>query len=322
VAELPGALQEIFRRHEFQLLVPVRSKERLLGIMVLGEKRSEVAYSDDDFAFLSAAAQQAAVAMENAFLYEELAEKERMKHELAIARRIQLASLPQRTPEKKGLDIAGVSVPALEVGGDFFDYLNGEANALTIVVGDVSGKGTSAALYMAKVQGILRSLHGFGLSPADLFTRANRLLCADMEKKSFVTAVGAAFDLEKKSFVLARAGHLPMYHYRAAEGDVMAVTPRGLGLGLNDAGLFSAELEERVVHYLPGDVLLFVTDGITEAQNVAGELYGDDRLKSLLRVRAAVDAAGIRDAVLKDVTAFAGDARQHDDETIVVVKGR
>jgi phosphoserine phosphatase RsbU/P len=322
VSELSGPLQEIFRRHEFQLLVPVRSKERLLGIMVLGEKRSEAAYSDDDFAFLSAAAQQASVAMENAFLYEELAEKERMKHELAIARRIQLASLPQRTPEKEGLDIAGASVPALEVGGDFFDYLNGEANALTIVVGDVSGKGTSAALYMAKVQGILRSLHGFGLSPADLFTRANRLLCADMEKKSFVTAVGAAFDLKEKSLLLARAGHLPLYHYRAAEGDVVVVTPRGLGLGLNDAGLFSSELEERLVRYHAGDILLFVTDGITEAQNDAGEQYGDDRLVGLLRDRAATDAAGIRDAVLKDVSNFAAGAHQHDDETIVVVKGR
>jgi serine phosphatase RsbU (regulator of sigma subunit) len=105
------------------------------------------------------------MAMENAFLYEELAEKERMKHELAIARRIQLASLPQKTPVVKGLEIAGSSLPALEVGGDFFDYLNGSTDHLTVVVGDVSGKGTSAALYMSKVQGILRSLHPREPSP-------------------------------------------------------------------------------------------------------------------------------------------------------------
>jgi serine phosphatase RsbU (regulator of sigma subunit) len=320
--DLPAPLREIFLRHQFQLLVPVRSKDRVLGVIVLGEKRSEATYSEDDYAFLSAAAQQASVSMENAFLYEELAEKERMKHELEIARRIQLASLPQHTPEKQGLDLAGASVPAMEVGGDFFDYLNGEPGVLTIVVGDVSGKGTSAALYMAKVQGILRSLHGFGLSPGDLFSRTNRLLCGDMEKKSFVTAVGAAFDLEKKSFILVRAGHLPLFHYQAAAGVVAEVTPRGLGLGLNNAGLFTSELEERLVRYLPGDVLLFVTDGITEAQNMSGELYGDERLKTLLRERAGSDAAGIRDAVLKDVAAFTGEARQHDDETIVVAKGR
>jgi serine phosphatase RsbU (regulator of sigma subunit) len=318
---LPGPLAEAFRSHEFHLLVPVRSKDRLLGAMVLGEKLSEATYREEDYAFLSAAAGQAAVAMENAFLYEELAEKERMKHELEIARRIQLASLPQNTPVLKGLDIAGVSVPAMEVGGDFFDYLNGAADRMTVVVGDVSGKGTSAALYMSKIQGILRSLHGFGLSPGDLFIRANKLLCGDMEKNSFVTAVGAAFDAQARTAVLARAGHLPLYHFQAAAGRVEKITPRGLGLGLNNAGLFSSELEEKIVRYGPGDVLLFVTDGITEAQNEADELFGEERLMAMLAANAAAGAAAIRDALLREVAGFAGGAVQHDDETIVVVKG-
>jgi serine phosphatase RsbU (regulator of sigma subunit) len=261
------------------------------------------------------------MAMENAFLYEELAEKERMKHELAIARRIQLASLPQKTPVVKGLEIAGSSLPALEVGGDFFDYLNGSTDHLTVVVGDVSGKGTSAALYMSKVQGILRSLHGFGLSPADLFIRANRLLCGDMEKSSFVTAVGAAFAPQEQSFVLARAGHLPLYHFLAAEKRVVAITPRGLGLGLNNAGVFSSEIEEKVVRYGPGDVMLFVTDGVTEAHNRAGDLFGEDRLVDILSGRAGENAGAIRDAIIGELAAFSNGAVQHDDETIVVIKG-
>ena len=318
---LPPALKEAFRSNEFYLIVPVRSRERLLGALVLGEKLSEATYRREDYEFLAAAAVQSAMAMENAFLYEELAEKERMKHELAIARRIQLASLPQKTPVVTGLEIAGVSHPALEVGGDFFDYLNGSTDHVTVVVGDVSGKGTSAALYMSKVQGILRSLHGFGLSPADLFIRANRLLCGDMEKSSFVTAVGAAFDPLERSFVLARAGHLPLYHFVAAEGRVVAITPRGLGLGLNNAGVFSAEIEERVVKYGPGDVLLFITDGVTEAHNNSGELFGEDRLTDLLSARAGESAPAIRDAVIRELAAFADGALQHDDETIVVIKG-
>ena len=318
---LPPSLKGVFRAHAFQVLVPIRSKGRLLGAMTLGEKMSEATYSDDDYAFLAAAAAQASVAMENAFLYEELAEKERLKLELQIARRIQLASLPQHTPALKGLDIAGVSVPALEVGGDFFDYLNGVAGRMTIVVGDVSGKGTSAALYMSKVQGIFRSLHGFGLSPGDLFIRANGLLCGDMEKKSFVTAVGAAFDTQKRTILLARAGHLPLYHYRMSEGRVVKITPRGLGLGLNNEGVFSSELEETVVHYAAGDILVFVTDGITEAQNGAGELFGEDRLMSAIVARAGTTAAEIRDGVLKDADGFSAGVAQHDDETIVVVRG-
>jgi len=318
---LPPTLKEAFRAYALYLIVPVRSRERLLGAIVLGEKLSEATYRREDYEFLAAAAVQAAMAMENAFLYEELAEQERMKHELAIARRIQLASLPQKTPVIRGLDIAGASIPALEVGGDFFDYLNGSKDRLTIVVGDVSGKGTSAALYMSKVQGILRSLHGFDLSPADLFIRANRLLCGDMEKSSFVTALGASFDPLDHSFLLARAGHLPLYHYRAAEGSVVAVTPRGLGLGLNNAGVFSSEIEEKVVRYGPGDVLLFVTDGMTEAHNRGGELYGEERLMSFLPGKAGGDAASIRDALIADVAAFSEGTVQHDDETIVVIKG-
>ena len=318
---LPEPLKASFRAYEFYLIVPVRSRERLVGAIVLGEKLSEATYAREDYEFLSAAAAQSAAAMENAFLYEELAEQERMKHELAIARRIQLASLPQKTPVVSGLEIAGVSIPALEVGGDFFDYLNGSTDRLTVVVGDVSGKGTSAALYMSKVQGILRSLHGFGLSPAELFVRANRLLCGDMEKSSFVTAVGAAFDPRARTFLLARAGHLPRYHYRAGERRVVRVTPRGLGLGLNNAGVFSSEIEEKVVPYAPGDVLLFVTDGVTEAHNSGGELFGEERLMDVLAAGASRGAAEIRDDVTRSLGDFSEGASQHDDETIVVIKG-
>ena len=317
---LPPGKKEIFQQNEFLYLVPIRSKDQLIGTLLLGEKLSEATYSQEDLEFLAAAANQVSVSIENAFLYEELAEKERMKHELAIARQIQLASLPQRTPVIEGLDIAGLSLPAMEVGGDFFDYLNGETRKLTVVVGDVSGKGTSAALYMSKVQGILRSLHDFGLSPAELFVRANRLLCGDLEKKSFVTAIGADFDPQTRRVVLARAGHLPLYWYKAADRTVEKITPRGLGLGLNNAGIFASELEEKTFAYERGDILIFVTDGVTEARNGAGEEFGDDRLLKLMVSDAAHSAERVRDHIVSDIRAFAGDQVQHDDQTIVAVK--
>jgi serine phosphatase RsbU (regulator of sigma subunit) len=318
---LPPHMQEAFKQHEFSLLVPVRSKGRLLGVMVLGEKLSEATYRTEDYEFLSAATAQVSVAMENAFLYEELAEKERLKHELEIARRIQMQSLPQNTPAIKGLDIAGISIPAMEVGGDFFDYLNGSTDRLTIVVGDVSGKGTSAALYMAKVQGILRSLHGFDLSPGDLFIRANRLLCGDLEKRSFVTAVGAAFQPGERKLVLARAGHLPLYHLRAGTGTVVRIIPRGLGLGLENAGVFASEIEEKIITYAKDDVLLFITDGVTEAEDTHGDQFGEDRLASFLREHGSAESKSIRDALLEEINGFMGGNAQHDDATIVVVKG-
>lgn len=317
---LPDDLKDNFYHHGFRHLIPIRFKEKLVGTLLLGEKLSEAAYTHEDFAILTAVAKQASVAVENAFLYEELAEQERLKHELAIARRIQLASLPQTTPAIAGLEIAGVSIPAHEVGGDYFDYLNGKPHKITVIVGDVSGKGTSAALYMSKVQGILRSLHDFGLSPRDLFIRANHLLRQALERKSFVTSIGADFDTQARRLVLARAGHLPLFHYCAPAQAVVKVTPRGLGLGLDEEFIFAAELEEKTIPYAAGDVFLFVTDGVTEADDGHGGEFGEEPLIDILLRHHHRPAAQIRDQLITALRGFSNNTEQRDDQTIVVVK--
>ncbi len=321
VDDLPVDLRTPVAAVHMHSLVPIWSKDRLVGLLLLGEKLSESPHSSEDLAFLAGVSKQVSVAIDNAFLYEDLAEQERMRHELEIARKIQLSSLPSVTPHFPGLEIAGISAPALEVGGDFFDYLNGDGRGLTVVVGDVSGKGTSAALYMSKVQGILRSLHGFDLGPRELFLRANQLLCKDLEKSSFITALGAEFLPERGQAVLVRAGHLPLFLYHGATGTVERVVPRGLGLGLNDAGVFASELEERALAYGPGDILLFLTDGVVEARNRAGDEYGESRLTDLLTTLASRTAVEIRDGILEDLKAFGEDTDQHDDQTVVVVRG-
>jgi serine phosphatase RsbU (regulator of sigma subunit) len=320
VDHLPKDLNGPLVAMRFESIVPVVSKGTLVGAIIVGEKLSESPLSSEDLSFLADVAQQVAVSIENAFLYENVAEQDRMRHELAIARQIQLSSLPSTTPAVAGLDVSGSSTPAMEVGGDFFDYLDGNGTDLMVVVGDVSGKGTSAALYMSKVQGILRSLHQFGLSPQELFLRANRLLCADMQKNSFITASAALFLPEKKEVRLVRAGHLPVYAYRFATGNVERVIPRGLGLGLSDSGVFAEELEERAQHYDRGDVLVFVTDGVTEARNAAGDEYGEERLSKIIAEASAQPAEVIHEKVMADLLTFGGDEPPHDDQTIVVVR--
>lgn len=320
VSALPPAVAQGFNQSGFAVVVPVFSKARLIGALLVGEKQSETAFHEEDFAFLTTTANHASVAIENSFLYEELAEQERMKHELSIARKIQLESLPQSTPRVEGLEIAGTSVPALEVGGDYFDYLGSESGTLTVIMGDVSGKGTSAALYMSKVQGIMRSLHAFGLGPRDLLLRANALLHGDIEKRSFVTAVGARFDIPGRRVRVARAGHLPVYHYRARERSVVRILPRGLGLGLNSSPLFEEELEEVSIPFEPDDLFAFVTDGVTEAERTGGEQIGEERVMAVLRECAGENATAVRDAVLRAVEAFADGERQTDDRTVVVVR--
>jgi serine phosphatase RsbU (regulator of sigma subunit) len=317
---LPAHVGAALVVHGFRCVVPIRSHDHLVGALLVGEKLAETSLNEEDLAFLSGVAKQSAVSIDNAFLYEEHAEKERMRHELNIARRIQLGSLPSVTPDVPGLDIAGLSVPALEVGGDFYDYLGWNGKEVMVVVGDVSGKGTSAALYMAKVQGILRSLYGFQLEPREGFIRANKLLCNDLEKTSFVTALGARYVAGEKRLTLVRAGHLPLYHFHAASAVVTSVLTRGLGLGLNDAGIFSHELEDRTVQFETGDVMLFVTDGLTEARNAAGEEYGDERVMKVLQIHARRNATGIRDELLEDVRQFGAGMDQHDDQTVVVVR--
>jgi serine phosphatase RsbU (regulator of sigma subunit) len=173
---------------------------------------------------------------------------------------------------------------------------------------------------MSKVQGILRSLHGFAPTLADLFIRTNRLLSDDMERKSFITAVAARFDTLSQSLIFARAGHLPLYRFSARTQSVETVTPKGLGLGLENSGLFAAELEEKNLRYDRGDILLFVTDGIVEARNGQKEEFGEDRLVRLLREYAPSTASQLRDHILDAVRSFEGDIAPHDDQTVVVVK--
>jgi serine phosphatase RsbU (regulator of sigma subunit) len=322
VDALPEEIRNEFRKNGFSYVATIRSKDKLVGALLVGEKRSEAAFQQEDLDFLGVVAKQASVAIENAFLYEELAEQERMKHELAIARRIQLASLPQTTPTIDGLEIAGASHPALEVGGDYFDYLNGKTDRITVIVGDVSGKGTSAALYMSKVQGILRSLNAFDLSPKELFVRTNKLLCHDLEKSSFVTAITGAFEPQVRKLVLARAGHLPLYHYVAGTRTVEIITPKGLGLGLESTDLFASELEERVVFYQPKDVFVFASDGVTEAEDVSGGQLGEDGLMRLITQHAGEDATSILNQIMSAVKDFCRGEEQHDDQTVVIVKAR
>jgi serine phosphatase RsbU (regulator of sigma subunit) len=317
---LPDELRAEFQQRGFRHIIPIRGKDKLVGTLLIGGMLSESPFNQEDLSFMNAIAKQASVAIENAFLYEELAEQERLKLEFDIARRIQLASLPQTTPKLEELEIAGISIPATEVGGDYFDYLNGYPNTVTIIVGDVSGKGTSAALYLSKIQGILRSLQSFDLPPRELFIRANLLLCRDLERKSFITAIGAWFDANVRKLIVARAGHLPMYHYRSETGEVESIQPSGLGFGLDNADKFSSNLEETTVKYKPGDVFLLVTDGITEARHSDGREYGEDGLLKILTSGDGKTAGQIRDDIISSVKQFTLDTHQRDDQTVVVVK--
>ncbi len=317
---LPEIIKSVFTECKFQYVIPISSNDKIVGVILVGEKLSESSFHNEDIEFLSSIAAQAATSIENVSLYEDLAKQERMKQELEIARRIQLASLPQEVPKISGLNISGISLPALEVGGDFYDYLDGSNDEVTIVVGDVSGKGTSAALYMSKAQGVMRTLHEFNLNPKDLLVRTNRLICKSLAKGLFISAIGARFNTKNKQVTLSRAGHLPLYLYRANIQKIEKVTPKGLALGMGKEKIFSGNLEEIIIKYHTGDVFLLITDGVLEARNSSNDDFDEHRLLSVFQNKAFNDSEQIRNSIVNAVQEFAGTAEQFDDLTVVVVK--
>jgi serine phosphatase RsbU (regulator of sigma subunit) len=313
-------LKKYFSENKFYYITPIRTDEKFLGALFTGEKLSETMYNNEDIEVLNSMTAAASVAVENALLYEEVTKQERIKNELEIAHKIQLGSLPQKLPNIKGLDISAISLPALEVGGDFYDFLNGTLDDLTIVVGDVSGKGTSAALYMSKVQGIMQTLYEFDLSPSKLLSGANRLLYGRIDSKSYITAISAKFNNIEKTLTIARAGHLPLFYYCKSSDKVSKIQPGGIGLGLGAENVFNENIEERIIKYDDGDIFLFVSDGITESMNKSGEQYGDNRLISTLTSYSGKSSQIITNSIISSVRIFSEGMNQFDDMTIVVVK--
>jgi sigma-B regulation protein RsbU (phosphoserine phosphatase) len=247
-------------------------------------------------------------------------EKERLEEELRIARQIQMSLLPRGSVDHPGLRIAALCLPATEVGGDYYDLLPLSATRLGVLVADVSGKGTSAALYMAELKGLVLSLSRIHESPARLLSEANRILAANLDSRSFVTMTYAVIDTQAGTLRYARAGHNPLLRFEAATGLVHTLLPPGLGLGLDRGPVFDRVLREEEVPLCPGDMFLFFTDGLSEAMNVRSELFGEQRLRDVVGQSEKLSSEELKERILAEVRAFAAGAAQADDMTMVALK--
>ena len=254
-------------------------------------------------------------------LMREQADKERLEEELRIARQIQMSLLPgEGLVSVPGVRIAALCLPAAEVGGDYYDLLPLAPTRMGVLVADVSGKGTSAALYMAELKGLVLSLSRIYDSPARLLSEANRILSANMDPRSFVTMTYAVVDTAARRMRFARAGHNPLIHLEARTGRTSVLAPPGLGLGLDPGARFEAILEEAELPLESGDFFLFFTDGLSEAMNPGAELFGEGRLRRILEEGASLGSEELRERILEEVRSFVGDALPHDDMTLVVLK--
>ena len=255
----------------------------------------------------------------------EKAEKERLEQELKIARSIQMSLLPQGPLQMPGLSLSGHCEPAREVGGDYYDFLPLEDDRLGILIADVAGKGTSAALYMAELKGLVLSLSRHHVSPRKMLIEANQIISKHLDSRSFITMTYAVVDLRARTITCARAGHCPMVYVPGPDAPSrtpQVLTPDGMVLGLQfDLGdTFDRILEEVTLPLGRGDLFVLYTDGISEAMNAQGDCFGDQRLVDLAALNADLKSDDLRACILDDVHAFAGDAAQHDDMTMVLLK--
>jgi serine phosphatase RsbU (regulator of sigma subunit) len=206
------------------------------------------------------------------------------------------------------------------VGGDYYDFVHLDPSRIGIVVGDVSGKGVSAAFYMSEVKGIFQALSRMYPSPRDFMVKANDALAGSIDKHSFVSLIYAILDVATGRLTLARAGHCPML--LVSSNRVQYIRPGGMGLGLTEGRVFEGAIEEHALQLTEGDVCVFYTDGLTEARNVADEEFGYERLLAGAQRAREQSATGIKEEILNAVRLFSGAETHHDDLTLVVLKWR
>ncbi len=251
------------------------------------------------------------------------AEKKRLEEELRIAHEIQMSLLPQGAIRMPGLSVSAICVPAREVGGDYYDFLPIDEHRIGMLIADVSGKGTSAALYMAELKGLMLSLSRIYTSPRELLVVADRIISAHLDARSFITIAYAVIDRQARTMTYARAGHTPLIHLPGAGPRTARVlTPGGLvlGLAIDDGRMFERLLEEETLPLEAGDLYVFFTDGISEAMNASDDCFGEGRLSRLIEAHAHLPSDELRERVLREIAAFVGDAPQHDDMTMILLR--
>ena len=299
-----------------ELVVPLFYKGRIIGVLDLEHTRTAF-FNDEHERMLSTLASQIAIAIENARLYQAVKRQERqLEKDIAMAREVQLRLLPTEAPTHPHAELAVRFLPARTIGGDLYDFLEYGPNRTAIVLGDVSGKAAPAALFAALVSGIMRAAAAQQPGPAQMLTLLNDALQERKLESQYVTMLFAVWNDENQTLQVANSGAVQPVFCRA--GQSITVKAEGFPLGMFP----DVTYEELSVSTQPGDAIVFVSDGILDAENEKEEMYGQDRLAGLLCASRDLPALEIADAILADVARFQGSKDRFDDETIIVLRVR
>jgi phosphoserine phosphatase RsbU/P len=297
-----------------ELAVPLIYKDKVIGVLDLEHTRRGFFTEEHQRTMITLAA-QVAIAIENARLYEEIARQERrLERDLALARELQMRLLPQTLPKMANLELAAKFVPARAIGGDLYDFIPYSLSRLGIVIGDVSGKGAPAAIYAALVSGILRSHAPIEPGPSEMLKAVNMSLAERRIEAQFVSIIYAVWDDEHRTLLVANSGLPRPIHVHAGKNHVIEAT--GLPLGLFD----DADYDEFRFKMKPGDMFVFFSDGILDARNRRGELFGRGRVEKLVLECAGKSADCVVETLFKAAAEHSAGAETFDDQTVVAIK--
>jgi sigma-B regulation protein RsbU (phosphoserine phosphatase) len=324
-AELDSRLPRLeseFLKLRTVLAVPMRFRDQVLGVVVVTNRVDELPFSSADLSLLQALADQASVAIYYAKFSAALDEKRRLDYDLGVANRIQSALLPKELPALPGAELGALSVPAQQVGGDYYDVVPIADGQWGLAIADVSGKGVTGAMVMTMCRSLLRALAPGRRSPADLLRAVNAQLSPDLSEDMYITMLYMVYDGPSRCLRWARAGQPPAVLIPGNRGEPRNLESGGLALGLADPETFDAVLEDRAVALEPGDLVMAFTDGVTEARDQRANEWGLLNLVKAGQI-AAMEGRGAEattKAIRQRLLQFVGDTPQYDDITLVTLR--
>ena len=301
-------------RTRSEMIAPIISNNEVIGVFDL-ESDEFNAYSKDDLEVLMMLSSQVAIIIEKVMLHEQLIEKQRLETQLEVARQVQLQLLPPRDPQLEGFDISAYNFPTEEVSGDYYDWTRIYDDQIGIVVADVSGKGVPAALLMAFLRASLRAASHIGYAPHISMSKVNYLLWESIERNQFVTAFYGNLDATNRTLAYSNAGHNPPL-LMDVDGNARFEERGGVPLGM----FRDSRYYEYFATIDPGEVFVLYTDGVTEAENPAGEEYGGERLINAVRLSRHLSAREMIDFIQRDVLDWTDGRGATDDVTFFIIK--
>lgn len=305
-------------KEKIAAFIPLQMHNEVKGVLCLGERLRGGEYTADDLEYIFSLANLVFVSLENSRLFNETLEKQKLENELLIAREIQQGLLPQSLPAINGFDIAAVNISSKQVGGDYYDVIPTNDGKCVITIADVSGKGTPASLLMANVQATVHALVPFNLELPAATARINDLIHRNTSSDKFITFFWGSLDPASKMFRYVNAGHNPPFVVRA-DGTIERLTEGGLILGVMKTML---PYQEGKVALHSGDAVILFTDGVSEAMDVNGNDYTEERLERFVQTLGGLSAQKILTAIKNEIQLYAAGAQQSDDITLVVFKAR